>query len=760
MPSRQSHALGRSLPRLDGLPKVTGLCRYTGDLVRPGMLHARLVLSPHAHARLLHVDAREALALPGVVAVLTARDLPLAHPDAAERTGAPLARDRVRFAGQPVAVVVAETAALAADACARVRVEYEPLAAVTDPAVAMGPGAPAVAAAGAEGPDVSLAAHGAGRSGRRAGRRSSPNVASTARYVRGHIRRGLDEAEVVVHGYTVSRAVYQGYLEPQAAVAEADALGRVTVWTSTQALFQVRTEVARALGLAESQVRVVAMPVGGGFGGKYGLLEPLTAAVAVRLRRPVALVLTRLEDFLATNPAPGASIELTLGARRDGRLTALRARVIFDTGAYPAAPLTLACLLLGASYRIPHLDIQGWEVLTHKPGAGAYRAPGAVQATVAIESAMDDLARRLAVDPLALRLRNAVDAGDPMVDGTPWPRIGLRTCLERLAEVRRRWGARPRPCGRVRRGVGLAVGGWLGGVEPASALCRLEGDGRLSVVVGTVDLSGTNTVLAQIVAEVFGVPVDHVSVINADSDSAPWVGSTGGSKITYTVGAAVKAAAEDARRQILAVAAAELEAAVDDLELVGDRVRVRGVPGRALSLARIAELSTAWEARHPPVLGRGTSALTAPAPAFAVHLSEVDVDLETGQVAPRRHLVVQDVGRALNPAAIAGQIAGGVAQGVGWALQERLVWDLDGHLRTASFLEYALPGVTQVPSVEAVLVEVPSEHGPFGARGVGETPVVAAAAAILNAVTDATGQRVAELPVSPEALWAASRTSP
>lgn len=759
MPPRRFHVLGRSLPRLDGLPKITGLCRYAEDLVRPGMLHARLVLSPHAHARLVHVDAREALALPGVVAVLTARDLPLAQPDATERTRAPLVRTRARFAGEPVAVVVAETAAIAEDARARVRVEWEPLAAVTDPAAAMHPGAPAVdAEIGTH--DVATGAHGGGTRTRRSGARGLPNVASTAHYTRGHLRRGLEEADVVVQAHYVSRAVYQGYLEPQAALAEADALGRITVWASTQALFRARHEVAQALGLPESSVRVVATPVGGGFGGKYVLLEPLAAAVAMRLQRPVALVLTRLEDFLATNPAPGASIELVLGARQDGYLTALRARVIFDTGAYPGAPLSLACLLLGAYYRIPHLQIRGWEVLTHKPGAGAYRAPGAVQATVAIESAMDDLARRLGLDPLELRLRNAVDTGDPMPDGTPWPRIGLRACLEQLAEARRRWEARRPPSGSFRRGIGLAVGGWPGGVEPATALCRLEGDGRLSVVVGTVDLSGTNTVLAQIAAEEFGVSVDRVSVVNADSDSAPWVGSTGGSKITYTVGAAVKAAAEDARRQVLAVAAAELEAAVEDLELTGDRVRVRGVPGRGLSLARIAELSTEWEARYPPILGRGRSALTAPAPAFAVHLSEVDVDVETGQVEPRRHLVVQDVGRALNPAAIESQIAGGVAQGVGWALQERLVWDEAGHLRTASFLDYALPRASQAPPVDAVLVEVPSEHGPFGARGVGEAPVVGAAAAILNAVTDATGQRLTELPVSPPLLWAAVGRAP
>jgi CO/xanthine dehydrogenase Mo-binding subunit len=498
------------------------------------------------------------------------------------------------------------------------------------------------------------------------------------------------------------------------------------------------------------------MPVGGGFGGKFVLIEPLLAVIAVAAKRPVRLVLTRMEEFLATNPSPQCIIEVKTGARRDGTLTALQARVVFDTGVYPGSPLQIACLLLGGYYRFPNLDIHGYEVLTNRFGPGAYRAPGAPQATFAIESQLDELARKLGLDPLELRLRNAVAEGDPQPDGTPWPRIGLRECLERL-RAHPAWrdrGAPPRggdAAGR-REGVGIAVGGWPGGLEPAAAACRLDNDGRVTVVTGSVDLTGTNTTLALIAAEVLGLRPDQVRVVNGDSDAAPFAGVSGGSKITYTVGAAVRRAAEDARQQILRIAADVLESSVEDLEIVDGTVQVRGAPARALPLAEIGRLSTTFGARFAPVDGRGTSAITANAPGFAAQLARVAVDEETGEVAVRRYVAVQDVGRALNPAAVEGQLHGGVAQGIGWALYERMVFDEDGRLLTASFLDYAVPSATRVPPIETAFVEVPSADGPFGAKGVGEPPVVPGAAAVANAVRDAVGVRVTEIPITPERL--------
>jgi len=754
-----SPVIGQPLRRVDGGEKVAGLTRFAADVMLPGMLHARLVTSPHPHARIVSIDTSAARAVPGVVGVFAGRDLPLARPHPSSRNKAPLALDEVFFSGHPVVAVVAQTEAIAADAAALVTVEWQELPAVTDPLEAMKPDAPRVGAEEPGDSEEELAMHGAEIGAADETEPKAPNVSTTSHLQRGDVAAGLRQADVVVERVYTTSMLHQGYLEPRAAVATVDALGHVTVWTSTQALFFTRAEVAEALGLPEHRVRVVAMPVGGGFGGKFVLLEPLAAALAVAVRRPVSLVMTRNEEFLATTPAPQSRFEVALGAKRDGALTALRARVVFDAGAWAGAPLSIACVLLASYYRFPNLDVHGVEVRTHKPGSGAYRAPGAPQATFAIESAMSEMAERLGLDPLDFRLRNAVVEGDPTPTGRPWPRIGLRECLE--AVRRARGGALrllSRGDGDVVRGVGVAVGGWMGGVEPASAVCRVNGDGSVSVIVGSVDLSGTNTGLTQIAAEAFGAGLDQVQVVNADTESAPYAGATGGSKITYTVGAAVKAAAEDARRQMLAIAASHLEASVHDLEIADGQVRVRGVLDRTVAIAKLARMATEFGGKYEPIFGRGASATTARAPGFAAHVCEVEVDRASGAVRIVRHVVAQDVGRAINPAAIEGQIRGAVAQGVGWGLLEQMSYDEAGRLLSGTLMDYALPRTTQTPDdVEVIIVEVPSERGPFGVRGVGEPPVVAGGAAIANAIADAIGARLTALPITSAAIvWAAA----
>jgi CO/xanthine dehydrogenase Mo-binding subunit len=746
----QGSPIGRSVRRLDGGEKVTGLTRFAGDVQLPRMLHARLVLSPHAHARIARIDGRAASARPGVLGVFAAADLGLAKVDPTGRTKCPLALDHALFVGHPVAAVVAESAAIAEDAAALVEVEYEPLPATLDALDAMRQNAPPVRAGAAAGDEAELAMHGAATGGERLREAVGPNVVSTQRFHRGDLARGFVEADVVVERRFDTPMVHQGYLEPRAVVADVDPLGALTIWTATQALFFTRSEVCEALGLPEHRVKIIATPLGGGFGAKFVLLEPLAAALALRLRRPVSVVMTRTEEFLATTPAPPAVIELKVGARRDGTLTALEGRAVFDAGAYAGAPLGIALLLIGSYYQVPNVELRGYEVLTHKPGNGAYRAPGAVQGTFAIESVMDELARTIGLDPIDLRLRNASRPGDPMVTGQPWPKMGLVECLERLREERGRRAPAPPSAGdgRYRRGSAMAIGGWMGGIEPANAACRLDRDGTLSILVGTVDMSGTNTAFAQIAAEAFGLPVEDIHVVNGDSDSAPYAGASGGSKITYTVGLAVERAAREARRQLLAIAADQLEASVEDLEIVDRAVRVRGVPARAVAIGDLAKASMQFGAKYEPVFGRGGSATVARSPAFAAHLSEVEVDTETGAVHVTRHLTVQDVGRAINPAAVEGQIQGGVVQGIGWALFERMPYDAAGQLLAATLMDYALPQSDQVPSVESVLLEVWSEHGPFGAKGVGEPPVVGVPAAVANAVAAATGRRFTSLPIT------------
>ncbi|MDP9372530.1 MAG: xanthine dehydrogenase family protein molybdopterin-binding subunit [Chloroflexota bacterium] len=748
----QTMAVGTGMRRRDGPEKLTGAARYAGDVALPGMLHARLVLSPYASARITRIDTEAARAMPGVAAVYTAEDLSLQGEESGARRLNFLARDRVFFNGQPVAVVLGETEAQAADAAAAVTVEYEAEPVVVDPIQGMSLEAPLVRelpAAGAEEADL----HAAVVTAEEEEREDLPaNVTNDIHFRRGDVEAGLAEADVVMGGTYKVNYVHQGYLETQTCVvAPEPATGGVTVHTSTQAFFYTRDEVAAALGLAPAQVRVVPMAIGGGFGAKYVLIDPFVASLAMETGRPVRLAYTRSEDFLAANPSPMTIFELKAGTRRDGTLTALQARVIFDTGAYAGSALSIGCLLVGGYYRFPNLDIRGYEVMTNKPGVGAYRAPGAPQASFAIESLIDDLAERLGLDPLDFRIQNAIGEGDLWPDGQPWPRVGFKECLERLRE---------HPLWRGRHalgpgeGVGVGAGAWPGGKGPAAAACRMDPGGTLTISTGVADLTGQSTTFALIAAEAFGIDPSKVRVVMSDTETAPYSPGSGGSQITYTVGKAVLEAAAEARRQTLAIVAQELEAAPDDLEIVDGQVRVKGVPDRAVPLERVARLSTS---KYEPVWARGASAQPIIAPGFAVHLAKVRVDPDTGEVTPLEYVAAQDVGHALNPPAVEGQILGGVVQGLGFALWEQMVHDENGQLLTGSFMDYALPKAELVPRIETILVEVPTPDGPFGARIVGEPPIVPVPATIGNAVKAAVGRRLPEIPLTPERVLTALR---
>jgi len=740
--------VGRPTRRADAPERLTGQIRFTNDLALPGALHCRFVLSPHAVARIVSIDASEARALPGVVAVLTARDLPV--PDiaaAVESRRILLALDRVLHAGQPIVAVLGETEAAAEDGAAAVQVEYEALEPVVDVMAAMQAEAPLVREQREPNPEE-LAMHGAAPQGAQGDDEPrAPNVASRIHFERGNVEQAFARSDVVVEHEFRTSWVHQGYMEPQSCTAVLDALGNVTVYASTQALFHTRSEVARTLGLADHQVTINAMPVGGGFGGKFGFLEPTVAALARAVQQPVRLIYNRMEELTAADPAPESRIRLKIGARRDGTLLALQGDFTFDAGSKAGAPVGISALMAGSLYRFENLLLEGTEVLTNKAGKGAYRAPGAPRGAFALESTMDELARALGMDPLELRQRNAAHQGDVRADGSAWPRIGLVECLEAARDAYRaeRQAAGPG------EGVGIAAGGWPGATESASAVCRLNSDGSLQVALGAVDLTGTNTTFAIIAAEAFGLDdPSQVRVTTVNSDAAPYAGGSGGSKVTYTIGPAVLRSAEDARNQVLHIAASELEASVDDLELVNGRVQVRGVPGKTITLADIFSVSASFGAKHPPVLGRGQTVVTDYSPGMAVHIARVRVDPDTGRVHPLRFVSIQDVGRAINPATVESQMHGGAVQAVGWGLYERMLWDEQGTPLTASLMDYAIPKASQSPGLETRLVEVPSEFGPFGAKGVGEPPVIPGAAALANAVRDACGARVTELPLTPE----------
>jgi CO/xanthine dehydrogenase Mo-binding subunit len=489
-------------------------------------------------------------------------------------------------------------------------------------------------------------------------------------------------------------------------------------------------------------VRVIAMPIGGGFGGKIELLEPLLALLALRLRRPVRLALARSQEFVVGHPAPAAHFEVELGARRDGTLVALRVRFHFDNGASAGWHGGLTAGFLGGTYRIPNFDLRGFEVATNKTPVDAYRAPGATQAYFALESAMDELAIKLGMDPIELRLHNVSREGDATADGARWARVAS---IEVLEEAR----AHPlytAPLGE-HEAVGVALGSWGGARTPSAAGCRVEPDGTVSITVGSPDISGTATGLALIAAEAFGIAADKVRVETADTATAPFSATSSGSQVTYSVGGAVYEAAREARRQLLEIATEQLEAAAEDLEIIDGRVAVRGAPGRSVEITKLVQVSREFMGRHRPIEAVGRSAVQAASPMFTVHIARVKADPETGAYAITGYAAIQDVGHAINPREIEGQIHGGAVQALGRALGEALVYDGDGQLRTASFLDYELPAADQIPAIDVHLVEVPSPVGPLGAKGVGEPPAIPGTAALVNAVSRATGVRVREAPI-------------
>ncbi len=738
--------VGKPTPLIDGPAKVTGNLKYTGDLKLAGMLHARFVLSTYAHANITSVDASAALEVPGVQQVLTCDDLPKVTPSSRARLM--LARGRVIFVGQPIAIVLADTAAAAADGAELVEVDYDPLDAVTSMDDALADGANIVWPNGIPTGAGDEAAHGADTGGESEGDDEEiSNIAGQTKMETGDIDAAFVEADVVVERSFDTPMVHQSSIETQGWVAQPNPVnGGLTMWGSIQSPFGVRFDVADVLGVPESDVTVYGMPVGGAFGAKFGLYEPLVALVAATVGRPVSLILTRGEELLSTNPAPALRIRGKLGFKSDGTLIAMQSDVTADTGVYPSGLGGFAAMQFASFYRSANLRLESTNVVTNKQSVGAYRAPTSPTAFMAVETLFDEAAAQLGMDPVELRLKNAARTGDPAPDGEDFPIIGMVETLE-AAREHPLW--KNREASRARgRGVGIAIGGWMGGLEPGASVCKLNRDGVLQVQIGTADLSGTPTSFAQLAAEAYGVDVDKVRFVYSDTDSAPYGGGVGGSKTLYTLGNAVIRAAEDARRQTLAIAAEEFEVSAEDLEIVDGRVQVRGFPDRSVALGDLAGKAMTFGGKYDPIHGSGSQSVTDRAPSFCAQIAEVAVDEETGEVDLLNLAVVQEVGRAINPLTVEGQMQGGAVQGVGWALYEEMRYDDDGQLLSGSWMDYAMPDAVQAAPIQTQIVEVPSISGPFGARGVGEPPVIPTVAAIANAVAHATGVRMTQTPMT------------
>ncbi|HJU30260.1 MAG TPA: molybdopterin cofactor-binding domain-containing protein, partial [Hyphomicrobiaceae bacterium] len=583
--------------------------------------------------------------------------------------------------------------------------------------------------------------------------RAPSNVCSRTVIARGDATRALQEAPATARVSVEVDTAHQGYLEPQVTVAQVDANGFATVYASTQGQFTAELMIARMLGMPQSQLKVVPLEIGGGFGGKIAIHgEAVAVRLAQKCGRPVKLLLTREEVLQGgSGPPAAAMIDIAVGAGGDGKLTAIEGTYRLDAGGLPGLSPSLVMQASAALYQCPNLDLQGFDIVTNKPRTEAYRGPGGIQAAFAMEQAMDALCQRLDMDPLEFRRRNASATGSLMPIGTPFPSIGLTTILDRVA-AHPCW-TDPLPQGRFPRGRGLALGYWRGTSMTSAGHITIAGDGRPMVTMGAVDLSGTRTTMAQVVAEEFGLPIGDVHIATGDTKSVGYSDGAAGSRVARTMTAALVEASRDALGQLAARAAEKLQCRVEGVDYTRGVFRSRQAGGAAISLAELMQATLTDGA----VIGRGVSTKLPLGVEIGAHVCDVEVDTGTGQVTVLRYTAFQDVGLALNPAAVEGQMEGSVVQGLGWALTEGFDYGPDGRLRNASLLDYRMPTALDVPRIDCVIVETPVPNVPYGVRGVGEVPIVPPAACVANAIARATGVRLTRMPMTPERVLRALR---
>ena len=730
-------------PRIDAREKVTGRATYAADLYLPGMLACKLATSQRGHARITRIDTSRAEQLPGVRAVITGKDYPDVHfGSGGLKDRYIMAREEVFYVGEPIAAVAADDEVTAQEAVDLIEVEYQDLPAVVDVLDALKSGAATVHA---DLPDFQGFGFALG----------GDNVCTVLDADRGDVDQAFRDADFIVEDTFRSQGINQGFLEPMACAACLEANGRLTVWASTQGPYQVRAQLGLVLAMPASNIRVIPMELGGGFGAKLRLaFEAFPAMLAIKTRRPVKLVNTREEAFTLNGPRLPVTNYIRSGVTRDGRIIAREAYSIFDVGAYlGAGPNSGVGHGLGA-YNIPNFRLRSYGVYTNKVYVGSYRASGVADMTFAVESHTDNIAHQLGIDPLEFRIKNALRQGDIAVNGATLPRNGL---LETLQAVKDRLGL-PKKL-EAGRGVGVALCEWRSGSGPSTAAISVNEDGTVSLLTGSVDISGSDTSLAAIAAEALGLPMDQVIVARRDTDLAPFTGPSGGSRIVYSQGTAVQRAAVDARQKLLALAADRLGVPADALACEDGVVYVQDNPPQRLTISQLAAMSVS--SRGGPIIGMASLSNMPYTPVFSTQAAEVLVDQATGQVKVTRYVQAQDVGVAINPMAVEGQLDGGVVQGIGRALTEDMLFDENtGAVRNASFATYLMPLAIDLPEIENILVRVPAEDGPFGARAVAEPPGFGPPAAIANAIYDAVGVRINEMPLSAERVLGALQGKP
>ena len=732
--------------RPDGVEKVTGRANFGADYNLPGMLIGRIIRSPHAHARILSINTKKASALPGVKAVVTSADFPEISPTARGAGEAPIsfrdlsrnvmAREKALYDGHAVAAVAATTAAIADQAAALVDVEYEVLSHVLDAREAMKPDAPLLHA------DMFT-------KGLDPKPEIPSNISQRHEFGIGDTESGFDAADVVVEHDFTTQCVHQGYIEPHACVADNTEDGMSTVWTSSQGQFMVRNYSATICNIDHSKIRVMPAEIGGGFGGKTTIyLEPVAIILSKKAGKPVKLVMNREDVFRATGPTSGGHAHAKIGAKQDGTITAGELTMEYEAGAFPGSPVQLGCMTGFGPYDIDNVKTIGFDVVVNRPKVAAYRAPGAPIASFAVESALDELAKKLNMDPLALREKNAATEGTQAAYGPTFKRIGYLETV-RAAQNHPHYSA---PLG-PNQGRGVASGFWFNIGGESSAAMHVNEDGTVEVVTANPDIGGSRASMAMMAAEVLGVDVSKVKPSIADTASSAYSMLTGGSRVTFAVGKAVCEAADDVIVELRRRAAKVWDVDLDAVEWKdGAAINTKADASESLNLAAIANTAAKTGG---PISGKANINAAGAGPGFGTHICDIEVDPETGRSTVIRYTAIQDVGTAIHPSYVEGQLQGGAVQGIGWALNEEYIYNDKGRLQNGGFLDYRVPVASDMPMIDTVLVEVPNPGHRFGVRGVGEVPIIPPLAAVANAVTAAAGVRMTDLPISPPKLLSA-----
>ena len=736
--------VGKRPIRHDGVDKVTGKATYGGDVKVPGQVRGKILRSPHAHAKIKSIDTSAAEAQPGVLAVVTAKDL-AEVPDILAEIGEDavlslkylsnniLAGDKVLYKGHPVAAVAAENAHEAEAALKLIKVDYEVLPTVVTVEDAMKP-------------DAAILHEHMTTASFDDNFPKQTNIAGYQQLKLGDVDEGFKQADFVVEGEFRTKTVHQGYIEPQSATAMWNHNGRVTIWNSSQNPFGIRDNVARILGLKSSQIKLIPLEIGGGFGGKNSTyIEGVAAALSKKCGRPVSISLSRIEVMEATGPACGSYMKLKIGATKDGRIVAAQAYLAFEAGAYPGAPIGGATSCMFTPYDIPNILIDGYDVVNNKPKTAAYRAPGAPIAAFPTEALLDELSEKLGMDPVDFRLLNAAKEGTRRADGTLSPLVGGIEILEAV-KAHPHYNA---PLPGKNQGRGVAFGYWRNNSGPSCAIANVNPDGTIMLVEGSVDIGGSRTAVAQQLAEVLGIPVTDVFPEVGDTDSIGYTSLTAGSGVAFKTGWAVYEAAHDIIRQLIQRAAMIWEASPDDVEYVKGALQHKSDPELKLTFKQITPrlIETGG-----PVVGRGNVNPRGVGASLAATLVDVEVDPETGKTQVLRCTAFQDAGKAVHPSYVEGQLQGGTVQGLGWALNEEYFMSDDGQMLNSSFLDYRMMTSLDLPMIDTVVVEVANPGHPFGVRGIGEGNLVPVMAAVANSVYHAIGKRINELPLSPGAI--------